>query len=251
MNNDRSRHFQPSIDRLEDREVPAFLAPVTSAEGGINLRVGEFNHDGRSDVAVIRADYTVEVQLSNGDGTFTRSAVLKGARGDLYTLTLSDRNSDGILDIVASGTGRLDYVSRTGGWGLPGSTSYTGTVYTTTWLGNGDGTFGKATMRTQSTETLFDGWPPSWLTPAYANADFNDDGLADLAMLNGSSSTINVRLRNADGTYQPALTYAAGPSPGAIAVGDFNGDGRSDIFVVNNLSSSSATLSVLLNDAIW
>ena len=36
-------------------------------------------------------------------------------------------------------------------------------------------------------------------------------------------------LGNGDGTFQPAVEYAAGSYPVAIVTGDFNGDGRLDL----------------------
>src|SRR5690348_8441989 len=75
----------PRVERLEDRSVPAFLAPVVTPGGGLALAIGDFNHDGRDDVASINGTFEgsypyaalagnkVSVTLSNGDGTF-RSA---------------------------------------------------------------------------------------------------------------------------------------------------------------------------------
>src|SRR5262245_60466928 len=124
-----------AVESCEGREVPAFLGPVTSAGGGIDLAVADVNQDGRSDLAVVRPDNTVSVPVSNGDGTCPQSDVLRGRKGHLYTLSFSDRNGDGWLDILAKGTGHLGSVTSGDYCG-----SYTGTVYTTVWLGQGDGT---------------------------------------------------------------------------------------------------------------
>src|SRR5439155_784660 len=79
----------------------------------------------------------------------------------------------------------------------------------------------------------------------WAFADFNHDGLGDQATLTYYSSLddlVSVSLRNADGTYQPAQTYAAGPGPFSLAAGDFNGDGRTDLIVVNSIYGNPSTL---------
>jgi hypothetical protein len=68
---------------------------------------------------------------------------------------------------------------------------------------------------------------------AVAVADFNGDGLPDLAVANRSSNNVSVLLGNGDGTFQAARNFAAGTNPTAVAVGDFNGDGILDLAVAN------------------
>src|SRR5207245_3949973 len=67
--------------------------------------------------------------------------------------------------------------------------------------------------------------------------DFNGDGRLDLAVTNASSydvpGTVSVLLGNGDGTFQSALSFAAGSDARSVAVGDFNGDGRPDLAVAN------------------
>ena len=43
--------------------------------------------------------------------------------------------------------------------------------------------------------------------------------------------TVSILLGNGDGTFQPAVGYAAGDNPTMVAVGDFNGDGIPDLAV--------------------
>ncbi len=68
---------------------------------------------------------------------------------------------------------------------------------------------------------------------AVVSADFNNDALLDLAVVNYSSSTVSVILGNTDGTFQPALTYGTGANPWSLAVGDFNKDGKLDLVTAN------------------
>jgi hypothetical protein len=62
-------------------------------------------------------------------------------------------------------------------------------------------------------------------------ADFNGDGILDLAVANNDDNTVSILLGNGDGTFQPQTTFATVGSPYGIAVGDLNGDGIPDLVV--------------------
>ncbi len=85
-----------------------------------------------------------------------------------------------------------------------------------------------------------------------AAADFNHDGVADLAVVanapfSGPGSVV-VLLGNGDRTFGEPSSFAAGTSSPSrdIAVGDFNGDGNLDVVTTNMGPSNS--LSVLLGN---
>ena len=75
-----------------------------------------------------------------------------------------------------------------------------------------------------------------------AIADFNRDGILDLAAADGVR-LVSVLLGNGDGTFQTNSMVAVGNTPTSLAVGDFNGDGVADLAVDN---SGDATVSILL-----
>src|SRR5881397_2620325 len=178
-------------------------------EVGTNPRsvaVGDFNGDGRLDLAVTNASSydvpgTVSVLLGNGDGTF-QSALSFAVGSNPLSVAVGDVNGDGRLDLAVA-----NYYSND----------------VSVLLGNGDGTF-------QPARTFRVGTYPS----SVVVGDFNGDGRPDLAVANGNSNDVSVLLGNGDGTFQPALSFAAGTAPVSVAVGDINGDGRPDLAVAND-----------------
>ena len=92
-------------------------------------------------------------------------------------------------------------------------------------------------------------------------ADFNGDGIADLAVVNACNSSdcgsgyasVAILIANGDGTFQPPVMYATNSyQPMSLAVGDFNGDGAADLVVASQCASSAscgtAQVSVLLGN---
>jgi hypothetical protein len=76
-------------------------------------------------------------------------------------------------------------------------------------------------------------------------ADFNGDGVLDLAVTNSGDDTVGILLGQGDGGFSAQVTFplggtgatAAGPQPATMAVGDFNGDGQPDLVVAADNSN--------------
>lgn len=131
--------------------------------------------------------------------------------GDPSSIALVDVNGDGKPDIVTTSTNGTDTV--------------------TVLLSNGDGTF--------EAPRQYDVGPgqSGSLTAGYRQpviADFNHDGIPDIAVPNFRSGDVSVLLGNGDGTYQPQRTFDAVASPDSMIAGDFNGDGNLDLIALQN-----------------
>jgi len=188
--------------------------PPATGRYPFSVAVGDFNGDGKLDLAVANeGSNTVTILLGNGDGTFTATAASPSTGSSPYSVAVGDFNGDGKLDLAVANFG-----------------SSTVTIL----LGNGDGTF-TATAASPATGT----YPTS-----VAVGDFNGDGKLDLAVTNQGSNAVNILLGDGTGNFTATATPpATGIDPRSVAVGDFNGDGRLDLAVANQVDN---TVSVLL-----
>ena len=199
-----------------DGTFPAAFPPhYSSARGPVSLAVGDFNGDGKLDLAVanITPDNTyhffVSILLGNGDGTFA-NAVYYPVDAGPYSVVVGDFNGDGKPDLAVAN-------------------AYSNNV--SILLGNGNGTFAPAVNYAVGNEPL-----------SVAIGDFNGDGKVDLAVANGNSNNVSILMGNGNGTFQPAANYAAGNGPRSVAVGDLNGDGKLDLAVANVNSNNVSIL---------
>jgi hypothetical protein len=211
-----------------------FRPPATSydvgpvARGG--LGVGDFNGDGRPDLAVAvfglnlsPTQSAVAVLINAGNGTF-RTPYFVPVPLTPRSVTVGDFNGDGKADLaVCDGVGADDQLSTTNPAAL--------TIY----LGNGDGTFQYAGQYLSPATAGGGTINPELVTPA----DLRNNGITDLIVCDYDHN-VNVFLGNGDGTFQQAIGVDTGEYPRAVSVADVNGDGVPDM-VVGNIGNLNST----------
>ena len=185
--------------------------------------VGDFNGDGKLDVAVVFGNSTgtngIMVFLGNGDGTL-QSGLLSNITDIAGVKVAGDFDGDGKLDLV--------------GTTITGTTNpQTGIVF---FHGNGDGTFATPTTSYSIGQNLLG---------QVLVADLNGDGKLDLVTLQSLTQqtpediiySFTVMLGNGDGTFQSAVAYSIGTfssgTPMNLALGDFASNGKLDIAYPN------------------
>ena len=255
------------------------LSQANYAAGGGPVTLGDFNGDGKQDVAVSNGD-GIQVLVNAGSGLL-HAPVSLSRIGDPFNETVAmnttDFNGDGSADLalmeifdehgfllpsaaVMLGAARNQF-NTTASLGLPFTGAIFGLSPNAPAIGdfNHDGYLdvafsgianGPSAQNGQPVVQIFFGdgkgafptqGPALSLSTNYLAASyFNSDGYADLASLDGS--TFEILLGKGDGTFAPPVPYAVGTNPVFILQRDLNGDGKRDIVVVNHDSNDISVL---------
>lgn len=173
-----------------------------------SIVVGDFNNDGKLDVATGATSNNISVVLGNGAGGFgsptnfaTAPAPKLAVSGDFpYYLVTGDFNGDSNLDIITSNSANNISIL----------------------LGDGNGNFGTATNYAVGSGPIY-----------VASGDFNGDGKRDLVTVNAGSNDISILLGEGTGSFKGSITYPTGLTPRSVVSADFNRDGKIDLAVAN------------------
>jgi hypothetical protein len=185
----------------------------TNTEGTYFVLVVDLNGDGIPDVVLETSP--VLIYLGNKDGTYTEAAAPPIQGPTSYPLVVADFNGDGIPDLGVPLYGENEI----------------GIL-----LGKGNGTFAAPVIASI---------PGSNVDIEHiVVADFNGDGIPDLAVTDGDNSVVDILLGDGDGTFTPETTNPPiSGIPSYLATGDFNGDGKTDLAV-----AEGGTIAILLGN---
>src|SRR4051812_36902244 len=185
-----------------------FAAPSAVALPMIpkRLAVGDFNGDGRDDLAA-SGNHTVSVRLGAANGQFTDAPDLT-FNSFPAELAAADLDGDGVEDLAGV---------------FQGDPTQVATLH-----GKGDGSFDR-----------FDPSAVGGFARFLASGDFNGDGREDLATLRPVDDRVSIRLGKGDGTLSDTpKDVVVGPDPSGVAVGDFDSDGREDLAVTHGRTNT-------------
>jgi hypothetical protein len=236
-------------------EFPVGRSPLGAA-------AGDFDGDGNLDLAVANfRDDTVTILMGHGDGTFTAGSPIPVGDGPIFIAVGNFNDStDGFLDLAVANHGS-DNVSILLGNGdgtftSPGSPIQVGDQPVSIAVGNfnsdvdshpdlavtnftqksvsillGDGSGGFSVAPNCDTG-LLDICTVGTQPVSIVTGDFDNDGVADLAVANESTKNVSILLGNAvttAGLFKVAQNFKLDKIPVSLTVADFNGDGALDL----------------------
>jgi FG-GAP-like repeat len=181
--------------------VRLYAQPDKEHEEASLVVTADFNSDGIADIASVAANGRLTVRLGLSDGTFLDAASMPVSGSKPRALIAGDFNGDGFPDLLIG--------------------SEDGTVMLFLAAGVGHFAPGREIAHLESVTSI-------------AVADFNKDGIADIAVSDWRASTVTVYSGSTNGSFGHIWSFPLrirGTAP-QIATADFNADGIPDLAVV-------------------
>ena len=256
--------FQPKVD------IPTGRAPVSVIAADFHDSTGT----GLLDLAVANQDdNSISIFQGNGDGTFKAPALIQLPAGfSPAALAAMDLNGDGHADLVVAdqGNNSISVFLGNGDGTFQNRTDYpTGDAPVSVAFGdfNGDGAedIAVANLNSNSVTVYYNQMSATASAPlgkfvagpsrdfAVGNsptgisvADYNADGVSDIAVSNKTDNAITVLLNGGNGLFTALPEIPVATAPAGIATADFNGDGLPDAVTAD---SGSAQATVVINSA--
>ncbi len=177
----------------------------------VSVASDDLNGDQKPDLVVALRNDKIKIFLGTGGGQFEEGPQYE--YGDTPTsVALADLNGDGHVDLAVTNGGPMSSA-------------------VSIWIGNGDGTFRDPTDYRTGKRPL-----------GVSFADFNNDRIRDLLVINGDKDTFTIFLGNGNATFQNGKDSGADAGPNFGLAKDFNGDHIPDVAIVNLQSSNLSIL---------
>jgi hypothetical protein len=248
-----AQHRLPSYDR--------YLRLETTSETSANVSFGDVNGDGRLDIVLAKGRHWPlrdRVLLGDGRGGIQSANDLGTASDRSYSGRLADMDGDGSLDVVISNDTpdpKLVYLNDGKGRFRVGSTfgraeweTRNASVADLNKDGRPDVVVANRSSKPANYVCLNDGhgrfgpdctafalYPATTITPA----DFNDDGLIDLAVPHRDGGQSYIYVAGPRASFVDSRRVSFGPPDATIRVSDaadFNRDGLMDIVAIDERS---------------
>ncbi len=274
---DRIDHDDPCISVLLNQGDGTFKEPAVyeSARRPDSVAIGDFNGDGKPDLAVAHTgrypeygDPGISILLNDGNGTFA-DPVEYDAGDRPNSIALGDLDGDGDLDLAVANSGddNISILLNLGDGTFGDGVTYPvgdnpSSIVSADLDGDGDldvavgaldwdpyrhGTVsvllnqGNASLGDMVTYNVGEDEPISM-----ALGDLDGDGDLDLTAADGDGRCVWILSNHGAGVFAEAVGYGIGSGPRSVALGDLNGDRRPDVVAACG-GHTGNVVSVLLN----